>query len=209
MTISVRAVFEHPATRTAEVIGRPGIVRFLTLEPRRCAMIDGEGPPEADAFAARMPGLYAAAYGIRFALKRRGIEEKVSHLEGLWSTADVFPGLDAVLAGSRARWLWTLLIALPDQANDAEIEENLLAGRRALDRPLRDSLRVETFDEGEVAQLLHIGPYSAERPSIERLHAAIAEAGLGPRGRHHEIYLGDPRRTDPGRLRTVIRQPVG
>jgi hypothetical protein len=62
--------------------------------------------------------------------------------------------------------------------------------------------------EGDVAQVLHLGSYAEERPTIERLHAAIADAGLRPRGRHHEIYLGDPRRGDPARVRTLLRQPV-
>ena len=70
------------------------------------------------------------------------------------------------------------------------------------------NLRVEAFEEGAVAQVLHLGPYSAERPTIERLHAAIAAAGLAPRDRHHEIYLGDPRRGDPAKVKTILRQPV-
>jgi hypothetical protein len=74
-----------------------------------------------------------------------------------------------------------------------------------IERPA--SLRVESF-EGEVAQVLHVGPYAEERASIERLHAGIAEAGLRPRGRHHELYLGDPRRAAPDRLRTILRHPV-
>ena len=70
-------------------------------------------------------------------------------------------------------------------------------------------LRIEALAEGRVAQVLHLGPYATERATIERLHGAIGEAGLRPRGRHHEIYLGDPRRSAPERLRTILRQPVG
>jgi hypothetical protein len=73
---------------------------------------------------------------------------------------------------------------------------------------LEADLRTERFEEGQVAQILHLGPYADERPTIERLHSAIAAAGLRPRGRHHELYLGDPRRSKPERLRTLIRQPV-
>jgi hypothetical protein len=73
---------------------------------------------------------------------------------------------------------------------------------------LAPGLRVEPFDEGRVAQILHLGSYAEERPTIERLHAAVAAAGLRPHGRHHELYLGDPRRSRPERLRTLIRQPV-
>ncbi|HEX3298675.1 MAG TPA: GyrI-like domain-containing protein [Actinomycetota bacterium] len=77
-----------------------------------------------------------------------------------------------------------------------------------MDPVIAASLRRQWFEEGDVAQVLHIGPYAEERPSIERLHAGIADAGYEPRGRHHEVYVGDPRRSAPERLRTVIRHPI-
>jgi hypothetical protein len=207
-------LFERPETRRDELAGRPGVVRFLRLPERRFVMIDGDGPPAAAAFAARMPGLYATAYSLRFALKKRGIEETVGLLEGLWWTTDGTTDLDSIFAGDRAAaddrstWRWTLLMALPDQALAEELETALDQGRRKLDPPFRNGLRIGPFAEGEVAQLLHLGPYSEERRSIERLHAGIAAAGLRPIGRHHELYVGDPRRSDPDRLRTILRQPV-
>ena len=84
----------------------------------------------------------------------------------------------------------------------------MAAGRSKMDPALAGRLRLGTLDEGRVAQLLHIGPYAAERPSIERLHAAIEAAGLRPRGAHHEIYLGDPSRAAHEKLRTILRHPV-
>lgn len=202
------AVFERPADRNAELRGGPGVVRFLELPARRCVMIDGDGAPGEAAFAARMPGLYTTAWSLRFALKRRGIVTSVGPLEGLWWTTDAATYLDAILREERGSWRWILFIALPDEADAAEIGTALAAGRAKLQPPFAAGLRVEPFDEGRVAQLLHVGPYAAERPSIERLHAAIAAAGLRLRGRHHEIYLGDPRTSAPGRLRTILRQPV-
>jgi hypothetical protein len=207
-------LFERPGTRREELAGRPGNVRFLHVPERRFVMIDGDGPPAATAFAARMPGLYGTAYTLRFALRTRGVEEKVGMLEGLWWTTDGTTDLDAIFAGDRAAaddrstWRWTLLMALPDQATPAELEAALERGRRKLDPPFRNGLRIEPFAEGDVAQLLHLGPYAEERRSIERLHAAIGSAGLRPTGRHHELYVGDPRRSDPERLRTILRQPV-
>lgn len=202
--------FETPITRDDELRGRPGAVRFLELPARRCVAIDGEGPAAADAFAPRMPGLYTAAYSLRFVLKRRGVERKVGPLEGLWWTEDGTTDLDAILGDDvdRHGWRWTLLIALPDEATDAELETALAAGRAKLSTTYDAALRIETLDEGRVAQLLHVGPYAAERPSIERLHAAVDDAGLGLRGRHHELYLSDPGRTAPERLRTLLRHPV-
>ena len=201
--------FDVPATRDAELSGKPAVVRFLELPERRFVMIDGEGTAGEAAFAPRMPGLYATAWTLRFAIKRRGIVTKVGPLEGLWWTSDGVLDLDVIFGpGERGTWRWTLLIGLPDEATDEELEGALATGRSKLAPPYRDGLRVEPFAEGRVAQVLHLGPYAEERPTIERLHAAIAAAGLRPRGRHHEIYLGDPSRGDPAKVRTLLRQPV-
>ncbi len=202
--------FERPVDRAAEFRGAAGAVRFLDLPSRRFVMIDGEGPPGPDAFAPRMPGLYTTAYKLRFSLKDRGIVARVGPLEGLWWTSDGTTDLDAVFGLDRdtETWRWTLLIGLPDEATQAETGTALVAARAKLDGSLRSSLRVEPFVEGRVAQLLHVGPYASERASIERLHAGVAAAGLRLRGRHHEIYLGDPRTSAPERLKTILRHPV-
>lgn len=208
MAIVAPVDFERPADRNAEVRGGPGVVRFLELAPRRCVMIDGEGAPGEAAFVPRLPGLYTTAWTLRFALKRREVVTKVGPLEGLWWTTDEATYLDAIFREERGSWRWILFIALPDEADDSEIEAALAAGRAKLSAPFAASLRVDVFDEGRAAQLLHVGPYAAERPSIERLHAAVAAAGLRLRGRHHEIYLGNPQTSAPERLRTILRQPV-
>jgi hypothetical protein len=212
--------FEAPISRREEVAGKPGVVRFLRMPEHRFVMIDGEGPPAESAFVDRMPGLYATAYSLRFALKKRGVVEKVGLLEGLWWTTDGTTDLDAIFGpgpgtgdeaerhGDRSTWRWTLMIGLPDQATPGELTAALETGRGRLASPLAAALRVERFAEGDVAQLLHVGPYAEERPSIERLHAAIHEAGLQAVGRHHELYVGDPQRSAPARLRTILRQPV-
>ncbi len=200
--------FERPVDRAAELRGTPGAVRFLDLPPRRCVMIDGEGPPGPDAFAPRMPGLYTTAYKLRFGLKDRGAITRVGPLEGLWWTSDGVFDLDWLLEGARDTWRWTLLIALPDEATADEVDRALSAGRAKVDPALAPNLRVETVDEGRVAQLLHVGPYAAEKASIERLHAAVEAAGLELRGCHHELYLGNPQASAPERLRTILRQPV-
>jgi hypothetical protein len=203
-------VFERPATTADEFAGRPGVVRFLDLPARRFVMIDGDGPAGAEAFAPRMPGLYATAYPLRFALKKRGVDEKVRPLEGLWWTADGTTDMDAILGpdANRDSWRWTLMIGLPGAATDDEVAAALASGRAKLDEPFASALRVETFAEGPCAQVLHQGPYAAERPTIEALHTAITDAGLGLAGRHHELYLGDPQRSSTERLRTLIRMPV-
>jgi len=204
-------VFERPTTVADELAGKPGRVRFLEIPERRYVMIDGEGPAGEPAFAPRMPGLYATAWTLRFALKRRGVLTKVGPLEGLWWTTDGVTDIEAILGpgADRTTWRWTLLIGLPGEADDAEVEAALAVGRSKLAPPHSDSLRIEPFAEGLCAQVLHVGPYADERPTIEALHEAIAGAGLAPIGRHHEIYLGDPQKSAPDKLRTLLRQPVG
>ncbi len=184
-------------------------IRLLDIPEHRFAMIDGTGPPLPEAFEARMPGLYGPAYGLRFALKARGVEGKVAPLEGLWWTTDGATYVEAILDGGRENWRWTLMIALPPEATEEEIESQLETARSRLDPALAPGLRTEVFAEGPCAQVMHIGPYAEERASIERLHAGIEAAGLHLIGRHHELYLGDPRRSAPERLRTILRQPVG
>jgi hypothetical protein len=206
--MATSVTIERPKDREDEYRVRRDAVRLLTIPAHRFVMVDGSGPPGGEAFEARMPGLYGTAYRSRFALKRRGVVGKVGPLEGLWWHAGGATDLDAILAGDRAAWCWTLMIVLPDEATDDDIEEQLAAARGKVEPEVAPSLRVERFEEGDVAQVLHIGPYAEERSSIERLHEGIAEAGYRERGKHHELYLGDPSRSAPERLRTLLRHPI-
>ena len=200
--------FEKPADRAGELSGRPGVVRFLEVAPIRAVMVDGDGQPGEATFSPRMPGLYTAAYTLRFALKRRGVERRVGLLEGLYWTVDGSTDLDVILGPDRGTWRWTLLISLPDEATDEELADGLAKGRAKVPPDVAADLRIEAFAEGTVAQVLHLGPYAEERPTIDALHAAIVAAGLRPHGRHHELYVGDPSRAAPAKLRTLVRQPV-
>jgi hypothetical protein len=204
-----RATIERPTDRRDELRAPRDRIRLLTIPERRFVMIDGSGRPGSAVFEPRMPGLYGIAYPLRFTLKRRDVEGKVGPLEGLWWTSDGNVDLDTIFGhGDDGTWRWTLMIGLPDEATDAEIEGHLTTARDTLDPALAPTLRVERFEDGPSAQVMHVGPYTDERPTIELLHAGIEEAGLRPRGRHHEIYLSDPRRSAPERLRTILRHPV-
>jgi len=128
----------------------------------------------------------------------------VPPLEGLWWAED----MTTFLTREKSRWSWTMLSLVPDWIDDALVDtaRATAAGKGA---PLVDELRIETLDEGLCVQTLHVGPYDDEGPVLQRMHTEfIADAGLSLTGRHHEIYLSDPRRTDPSRLRTILRQPV-
>lgn len=185
-------------------------VRFVDIAPRRVLAVDGDGLPGGSEFQAAIQALYGVGYGLHFSLRRRGITARIGALEGLWwLAAELVPG--SVQPGPRetAARPWTLLLEIPVQATDVDVREAIAATASKRPSPALARLRVLTLDEGDCAEIVHVGPYSAEKPTIERLHAAIDRAGLVPRGRHHEIYLGDPRRAAPERLRTLIRQPVG
>ena len=188
---------------------RAGEVAFVHIDPRRVLAVDGDGTPGGPAFQAAIGALYPVAYALHFALRRRGITARVGPLEGLWWRPEDLPvGAVQPRQGDPGRWPWTLLIGVPVEATDAEVVAAIDAARAKRPSPALARLRVVTLFEGDCAEVVHLGPYSAEGPTIVRLHGAIEATGRIAHGRHHEIYLGDPRRSAPERLRTVIRQPV-
>ncbi len=156
-----------------------------------------------------MQALFSAAYTLKFSLKKTDPERdfKVAPVEGLWWGDDPKPTL-ADLQRDRDSWNWTLMIAVPDAVTTDEVAAALETAARKKDLPAAPLLRLERFEEGLAAQIMHVGPYSEEAPAIERLHVWVAAEGYELRGRHHEIYLGDPSRTAPERLKTVLRHPV-
>ena len=173
-------------------------------------MVDGSGDPEtSQAFEEAIQAVYSAAYTLKFTLKKTDPERefKVTPLEGLWWTGDDAPSMDE-LRRERDAWNWTLMSAVPDTVTASEVAAALEQAARKRELPAAARLRLERFEEGLAVQTLHLGPYSEEAPTIERLHAFAAEQGYELRGRHHEIYLGDPRRSAPEKLKTIVRHPV-
>ncbi len=170
-------------------------------------MIDGHGDPNtAPEFSEAIEALYAVAYAAKFAIKRapEGIDYGVMPLEGVFWTAD----MSTFATGERSAWDWTLMIMQPDQVTSEVFGEAQAAASEKKSLDAIGRMRLEALAEGLAAQVLHIGPYAAEGPTIQRLHAFIAEQGYERTGKHHEIYLSDPRRSAPERLKTVLRQPV-
>ena len=186
----------------------PGRTPVLVEVPEMAfVMIDGHGDPNtADSYREAIEALYTVSYTVKFALKRgpAEIDFGVMPLEGLWWSADptVFS------TGDKAEWSWTAMIMQPEPVTAEIVEEarHQAAAKKSL--PALELLRYERFDEGPAAQVMYVGPYKDEGPTIAALHAFIAEQGCTLTGKHHEIYLGDPRRAAPEKLKTVIRQPV-
>ncbi len=132
------------------------------------------------------------------------LDAVVMPLEGLWWADD----MAAFTALDKASWRWTLMIAQPEQATATLFEEALAEVARKKRLPGLAQLRYERFHEGLSAQIMHLGPYAAEGPTIAGLHRFIADHGYAPCGKHHEIYLGDPRKAAPEKMKTVLRQPI-
>ena len=171
----------------------------------RFLMIDGQGDPNTTpAYAEAVEALFSVSYTAKFMVKRAtGIDYAVMPLEGLWWADDHA----AFAANDRARWRWTMMILQPDVVEDAVLEAAITQVRDRKRLPAVHRLRLESFVEGRCAQVLHVGPFTGEGPTIERLHAFNAERGRLA-GKHHEIYLSDIRRAHPAKWRTVSRQPM-
>jgi len=164
-------------------------------------MIDGHGDPNTStAYAAAIEALYSTSYGCRFAAKSLlGRVHTVGPLEALWWAEDPAD----FVARRKAAWSWTAMIAQPEWITQ-EMVDAVLAKK-----PVASSIRLETLFEGRSLQVLHVGSYDDEAPTLARLHDEYMPAnGVTFNGHHHEIYLSDARRVEPARLRTVLRQPV-
>jgi hypothetical protein len=170
-------------------------------------MIDGIGDPNTSAeYREALEALYALSYSAKFAVKKgaEAVDFAVMPLEGLWWTED----MTKFSPDRKDMWQWTAMIMQPQCVTAAIYDDVLTQVTRKKSVVSLSKVRFEHFREGPCAQIMHVGPYAAEGPTIERLHAFISDQGRQIRGKHHEIYLGDPRRSAPANLKTVVRQPV-
>jgi hypothetical protein len=183
-----------------------GKFQVVNVPPLKYIMVDGEGyPNDNEWFVEAMGALYAVAYTLKFKLKKGpdALDYVVMPLQGLWWAED----MEVFSMDRKADWLWTLMILQPEEVTDELFEDACAEVLKKKGLEAVKNLRLEAYHEGSAAQVLYIGPYDEEGPTIASLHEFIHNEGHKLRGKHHEIYLGDPRRTAPERLRTVIRQP--
>jgi len=171
-------------------------------------MIDGRGNPNtSQEYVDAIQTLYPVAYGIKFACKKELAKDfGVMPLEGLWYMAN----MNNFSADKKDDWLWTAMIMQPDFV-DKTLFQKIVKQVAVKKAPKSiDKIRFEVYDEGRSAQVMYVGPYSDEGQTIKKLHEFIIASGgkIDKHNKyHHEIYLGDPRKTDPSKLKTIIRQP--
>ena len=190
-----------------ELYGASVTTPSLVNVPRlKFLMLDGKGAPASSVFQEAVQVLYGITFTVKFDLKKEGTtpQYSVAPLEGLWWMANGKP-FDIQAKG---QWRWTLMIAQPDHIKDADVIRAIKKLRAKKPNPALEKVRFNAFEEGRCVQILHVGPYAEEADTIARLHEFARQHHYKLHGKHHEIYLGDPRRAKPEKLRTILRQPV-
>jgi hypothetical protein len=182
-------------------------VALVDVPPMNFLMLDGSGDPNTSPdYVAAIEALFTLSYALKFRVKQSpdGVDYAVMPLEGLWWVDD--PSQFSMR--DKGAWQWTAMIMQPPYVTAALVAEMVAETQKRKGLAALEKIRFAEYPEGLTAQIMHIGPYAAEEPTIARLHGFIAENGYTPRGKHHEIYLKDGRRTAPEKLQTVVRQPV-
>ncbi len=190
-----------------ELYGTGQTPALVNVPRLKFLMVDGKGEPAGSVeFQNAVEALYGLSFTIKFDLKKEGTtpEYSVAPLEGLWWMANGKP-FDM---HAKAQWRWTLMIAQPAHIKDINVIRAIKTLRSKKQNPAIEHVRFSAFEEGRCAQILHIGPYAEEAPTIALLHEFARQHHYKLHGKHHEIYLGDPRRAKPDKLRTILRHPV-
>lgn len=197
----------QPSAKKVEIVQVPRL-QFAMIDG---AIEKGYEPGNSSSFQEATQALYGISYTLKFMLKKRGtnaIDYPVMALEGLWWVEDGIFDISV-----KDNWYYTLMIMQPDIITQEIFEEGLSEVRRKKgDNPSLSKLRLADFEEGTCVQIMHIGLYATEPATVDRMRAYAQENGyrdlVGNGGKHHEIYLGDPRKADPAKLKTVLRHPV-
>ncbi len=182
-------------------------VEVVEVPQMNFLMIDGEGDPNtSQSFQDAIDVLYPLSYTLKFIIKRGeiGIDYGVLPLEGLWWADD----MSSFSVDNKENWKWTLMIMQPELVKKEMVATAIEEVRKKKKPVALPLVRFESFAEGKVGQIMHIGPFSEEGPTVEKLHSFIKVSGSQRIGKHHEIYLSDIRRAAPEKWKTIIRQPM-
>ena len=183
-------------------------VSLVDVPEMNFVMLDGSGDPNtAREYQDAIEALYAISYALKFAIKKnQGVDYGVMPLEGLWWADDM-----SLFTASKDNWKWTAMIMQPEYVTRTLFESALEQVKKKKSLPALSRARLQSFQEGQSAQIMYTGPFSDEGPTIARIHEFIKARGDtfdGLKQKHHEIYLSDPRKAAPEKLKTVIRQAV-
>jgi hypothetical protein len=182
-------------------------VELVDVPEMNFLMVDGAGNPNStQSYAEAIEALYALSYALKFMVKKGeiAIDYGVMPLQCLWWADD----MDAFTQDRKDEWKWTAMIMQPELITAKMVEVALEQVKKKKNPVALPLVRFESFAEGKAAQMMHIGPFSEEGPTIEKVHAFIEEKGAKRSGKHHEIYLSDLRRAAPGKWKTIVRQPL-
>jgi hypothetical protein len=181
--------------------------RLVNVPDLQYLMVDGHGDPNtAVEYTQALEALYAVAYRLKFFSKKQGRDYVVPPLEGLWWAEN----MDAFSAArNKSQWDWTMMIMTPDWITHPTFLQAQKAARDNKELPAARKLQLKTYREGLSVQILHLGSYDEEGPALAHLHQEwMPENGFDFNGKHHEVYLNDPRKVAPDKLKTILRQPV-
>jgi hypothetical protein len=184
----------------------PSQPAFVDVKPAKYLTITGRGAPGGADFQSSVGALYGVAFTIKMTKKFAGKDYKVCHLEGLWWGNEITGDFSQL---PRETWNWTLLMRVPEFIRDSDFKAALSQLKAKGKGEGAERVNLDTLKEGQCVQMLHVGPYASEGETIRRMVEFASQRGLTFRGKHHEIYLSDPRRVLPARLRTILRMPVG
>ena len=186
----------NPSAKEVSVVDVPAM-NFL--------VVDGEGAPTSPQYSAAIEALFSVAYTLKFVVKKgKGIDYSVMPLEGLWWVDD----MSKFSAYRKDEWKWTAMIMQPKYVTWDDFNLTVEQVKKKKNPIALPKVRFESFKEGPSAQIMYVGPFSAEEPTILKIHAHIQNGGHALSGKHHEIYLNNPATTAPEKLKTIIRQPM-
>jgi hypothetical protein len=168
-------------------------------------LIDGEGAPTSSQFIEAVEALFSVSYILKFIIKKgKGVDYGVMPLEGLWWVDD----MNKFNADQKDEWKWTAMIMQPKYVDASDVTLAVEQVKKKKKLVALPKVRFESFKEGNAAQIMYVGPFSAEGPTITKIHAYIENSGHTLSGKHHEIYLNNPATTAPEKLKTILRQPM-
>ncbi len=168
-------------------------------------MVDGEGAPSSPQYMQSIEALFTVSYTLKFMVKKgSGVDYAVMPLEGLWW----MDNMKEFSTERKDEWKWTSMIMQPEYVKEADVKTAIEQAHKKKDLPAIDKVRFENFKEGLAAQIFYVGPYSAEGPTVTKIHDYIHKTGHELSGKHHEIYLNTAAKVAPEKLKPIIRQPM-